>query len=270
MGKGHTLKTALEKILPLCGYPKIYKLGEPYEMEGDINLRITADWIIEPMPGPVDKEQKALVINLLDELTPKTPPGIRGFLSSLGIKIVDYPPGDETMEEFPEEAEILDTAHSKTSLIEGLLDLAGQGFSRDLDIPVYRGRQDSFNLVMKADFYLNNNGKDCIIDLMGLGPDVVSLLKEHEFLVLSLAKDNDPSSMVSRTLDFIGVQRDSKPHHFMATERDEARNIRLTIPGIIFQDQNGRTILASHSKIPKEIASFLYQKGYRILRLALS
>jgi hypothetical protein len=117
---------------------------------------------------------------------------------------------------------------------------------------------------------MNLDGTDCIIDLKGLEPDALSLLREHRFSVLTLAAEKDPSRMVSRMLDFLGIKFDSGPHPFMVTERDESRNIRLTIPGITFPGEGGRDVFATRTNLPQEIATFLHQRGYKILSLPFS
>ena len=265
LGQGDALRTAFDKILPLCNYSKIYRLGDPFELGGDIPLQITADWIIEQDAGSPDK--KISVITLTDEPTPKTPQVIKDFLSTLGIKAIDYPLVDKSSEAPPHRGEILHPGNDPSALIEQILKLSGRNFTPKVEIPVYKGQQTDFNLVVKADFLINLNGRDGIIDLTGLGPDIISLLQEHRFSVLSLATENDPYLIVSKALDLLGIKFDSNPHSFMATGRDKTRNIRLTIPGIIFRDSAGRTIFATHLRLPDGIVRFLSQRGYIIMSL---
>jgi hypothetical protein len=68
-------------------------------------------------------------------------------------------------------------------------------------------------------------------------------------------------------LEFLGVPLDSSPHVFMASGRGDQKDISLTIRGIVFQDKEGQNILATPLNIPEEIALFLSQKGYHLLRL---
>jgi LysM repeat protein len=268
-GKDNYLKTIISAILSVSNYSKIYKLGEPLKLGGDIPLRITGDWIIKPTAGPSNKNGKTFVINLLGDHIPKTPQAIKEFLESFNIKTIDYPPGDDPVDESTDKVEILRAGDNIRSLIEVLLNVTGQSFSSETEISVYGGNQTNFNLTLKADFLINIKGKDAIIDLTGLGPEIISLLSEHQFSVLSFANEKDPSNVVTRILDMLGVQSNSKPHHFMAAKRDKSRNVRLTIPGIIFKGNNGQPIFATHLGIPKEIARFLSNKGYKILSFAV-
>jgi hypothetical protein len=53
----------------------------------------------------------------------------------------------------------------------------------------------------------------------------------------------------------------------MATTGPITKNIKLTIPGIVFSDSQGDTILATPLNLPEEIKVFCSNKGYKILTL---
>jgi hypothetical protein len=270
LNKDDNLRTAFDKVLPACHYSKIYKLGEPLDLRGDIPFRIAGDWIIQPTASPGGEKEKMIMITLVDDYTPKTPRAIQDFLRTQGIKAIDYPPADDAVEPSAAKLEVLKAGNDISSLIETILNLTGQPFSQGVEIPIYKSGKSNFNLVMRADFLLKVSGRDCIIDLKGMEPDMAALLEEHQFMVLLLAGDKDPSSVVSKTLGLLGVQFDSKPHDFMAAERDQQKNVRLTIPGIVFQANSGKNIFATPLDIPDDIALFLSQRGYDILNLTLS
>jgi hypothetical protein len=135
---------------------------------------------------------------------------------------------------------------------------------------VYQSQKADFKLIVTADFFLKVKGSDAIIALTDLGPEVISFLREHKFSVLSLAGENDPLAIVSKTLEFIGVPFDTGPHDFLAAKRDDSKNIRLSLPGTVFSDKDGKPVLATPLSLPREIAVFLSQRGYRILVLSFS
>ncbi|MBN1832106.1 MAG: LysM peptidoglycan-binding domain-containing protein [Deltaproteobacteria bacterium] len=270
LGKDDDLGMAFHRILSVCPYAKIYTLGEPLELGGDIPLRITGDWIIKPTPEPTDKKEMMTVINLLDEQTPKTSQTIKDYLDGLGVKVIDYPSGSDDKPSSGAGMEILSSGGNISSLVEIILTKTGQSFSRDVEIPIVKGGDTGFNLTIRADFFLKISGQDAMIDLEGIGPDMIALLEEHQLKILSLAGKEDFYSILRDTLGFLGVPYDSSPHDFMASERDEQKNIRLTIRGIVFKDKDGQNILATHLNIPEEIAVFLSQRGYHLLRLSSS
>ncbi|MFC1868732.1 hypothetical protein ACFL0H_11450 [Thermodesulfobacteriota bacterium] len=268
-GRATGLKNAIDVILPKCDYDRIYGADEPLVLSGDIPLRITADWIIKLDPKLPAEQGNIIIVNLPKDMGSRIPAAIRTYLRGFGIKVVEYPPILETTGEAIEEVETLETGDDASSLIEILLNLTGRNFSSKMEIPIYQSKKTDFNLIVKADFFLNINGRDCIIDLSGLGPDIITLLKEHQFLVLAISGEKSSAAIVTKTLEFLGVEFDSKPHPFLATDRADSNNIRLMIPGIIFQDNNAQNIFATHLRLPPEIIGFLTRKGYKILRLPI-
>jgi len=269
LGKEYDLRRSLNTILPVCDYGKIYGLGEPLELGGDIPLRLTADWMIRSIPGVSDEKGKIFMITLSDNLTQRTPHAIRSYLDSLGIRAIDYPLVDKAIDESTKKVKVLKVSDA-SALIELVLKLTGHKFSGKVKIPIYKRQKKDFKFIIKADFLLNIRGRDCIVDLSGLGSEIISLLEEHRFRVLPLSGEKDLSLILKRTLKFLGVKFDSDPHSFLATNRDESRNIRLTIPGIVFRDRKGRSVLTTHITLPAEIVTFLSQRGYTILSLTLS
>ena len=268
--KDDDLRSAMDKILRVCDYKRLYKGSEPLELGGDILLSITGDWIITVSETGTEERPSFVVINLKEGPAPDTPRMIKAYLETLGVKLIDYPPDMNPKSQPIDEVETLEGGGDTVSLVRTLLDLTGQSYSNKVDIPVYQRNRADFKLAIKADFFLNIQGKDAIIDLTGLAPEVISLLDEHQFLVLSLAGEKDPLTMVSKTLGFIGVQSQDGPHSFMAADRSDSRNVKLTVSGIIFSDTHGNTIFATPLNLPNEIASFLSTRAYRILPLSSS
>ncbi len=264
------LKTSLDQIISLCGYDKVYDPDEPLILGGDIPVRITADRIIRVGSTHSVGAEDIVVVNLLEDGRSGTPETIRKYLEGLGIKTVDYPSTPETSNDSETEKEILKPGDNKFSLIGTLLKILGQNFSSNMEIPIYQRGETDFNLIVKADFFIHVGGRDCIIDLSGLGPEIVSLLKEHRFSVLSVTDENPPSTIVIKILELLEVGFDPKAHSFFIPEGSEPKNIRLTIPGIVFRDNKGRLIFASMKSLPSELTSFLAQKGYKILFLTPS
>jgi len=264
------LRNAFARILAVCGFPKVYAGGEHLDLGGDIPLRLNADWIVQMNPASPGKESRTAMVTILDPGIPRISRPLRNLLEGRGITVVDYPPGEDLPESSSQETEVLATGRNPRNIVETLLKLNGNAFTSDVEIPVYQDRKTEFNLIVKADFFLNLDGKDSIIDLTGLGPEIVSLLREHRFRILSLSSEHTPSAVLARTLEFLNVQSDFMPHSFLAARRQESRNVRLTVPGIVFRDSKGQEFFATEIKLPEALARFLSEKGYRILSLSTS
>jgi len=271
LANSDNLTAAMDKILAASNYYKILKSGKQFTIGGDIDISIAGDWVIIPHRGKRDITDKIAVITLINSPSERTPGMVRAYLERLGIKVIDYPgfPALAPVKEgVPTQKKITIEENTDFPLPTLLLNLTGQPFSSQVKIPVYKGGGSGFDLIINGDLFFSRKGKDCIIDFTGLPPDIVSLLRKHQFLVLSLASETDLNRMTERILDFLGLPFDSKPHRFLAAARDDTRNITLTIPGVSFHAQEGKKILATDKKMPQEIVSFLNQKGYNLLELS--
>ena len=267
-----SLKVAMDKILAASNYYKILKSGEQFKIKSeDISISIAGDWVIIPHRGERDITDKIVALTFINNQSEQTPGMMMAYLGKLGIKVIDYPDfhvPEDMKEEIPVQKKITIEKNMDFPLPTLLFNLAGQPFSTQVKIPVYQREASGFDLLIQADLFFNREGKDCIIDTTGLSPAIVSLLEKHQFLVLSLAGENNLNRKTKLILDFLGLSFDSKPHQFLTAVRDETRNITLTIPGISFYDQDGKKILATDKQMPAEIVSFLNQKGYHLLELS--
>ncbi len=267
--KDDSLKTSLEKTLMACSFPNVNKDGKPLDLGKKIPLSITGDWIVSlPETGSED-QFKSVAINLRDAGAPNTPLVIKNYLKGHGVKIIDYPPGSDTSSAGTPVAEPLKAEGKPVSLIKTLLDLVGQSYSADSNIPVYQSQQEDLKLIIRADLLLKVKGKDSVIDLTGLEPEVLSLLEEQGIKTLSLAKEKEPEKLIARVCEFMGIQFKRGPHDFMAVKKGGSRNVKMTLTGVIFSDESGKPILATPLNLPEEIHAFLSQRGYRVLVVAL-
>jgi hypothetical protein len=263
-------RAAIDRILPLCNHAALYRLGQPLELGGDITIRLTADWIIEKRTVASGEPPQVLMVNMIDSPIERTPGFVIDFLASYRIEVVDYPPSEEAADEPMDGVEILSGGNGMAGLVEVLLNLTGQRFAKDQEIPVYQRRKSDFNLIIKADFLYNRQGVDYIIDLTGLGAEVVALLRDHRFVLLSLAGEVDPAVVLTKTLDFVDAEFDAESHAILAMNRAETRNVAITLPGISFRNHSGNAIFATQLDLPSGIGSVLSQRGYKILQLAPS
>jgi hypothetical protein len=262
------LRSAVGKILSMCKYAKVYERGEPLELKGDMDFRVTGDWIVSfPVNGSEGKPNYA-VINLIDKYTEPTSWLVKRVMLRQGVKIIDYPPGDNVNPGQIGESEILEGGTDPFSLIEKLLALTNHNFSTHIEIPVYQSHKADLRVNIKVDFFLRVGGSDAIIDLTGLRPQIVSFLKEHQFSYLSLSAERDPLELIAKTLNFLNVQFGNGQHSFVVAEKDSWRNIQFTLPGITFADPTGKAIIATPADLHNELAALLSQKGYRILELS--
>lgn len=264
---GDTLREAVGKVISACGFKKVYGPSETLEVPGNIALRLKGDWMIRTEGESPSGGDWIFSINLLDPLSPRTPTSLKKIFEDMRVRLIEYPILVAPPEgHSPQEARTIEGGGSTRELLENLLHLIGRSFSKDVEIPVYRSDKSGFNLIVKADFLLNLNGSDCIIDFAGLGPEIVSFLKEHHFRILSLGETSDPLTVVSGVFDFLSIPFDPNPHQFLAADRDQSRNISIMVDGIVFNSQDGKRILVPARILPPPLLQFLSGKGYQILK----
>ena len=259
------LESAFDKILRAFQYPKVFKKGDPLKLSGAIPVSITGDWIVIPPGSPAGGHPGFMVINLLDEPNQAAPPTIKTFLKQLDVVLIEFPSTEAALKPLPQKAP--EAALDSVSLIEMLLTLTGHPHDAKVKIPAFESRNDDFKLTVTADFHLKSHGKERVIDLSGLDPEIVALLKERGVSVLSLSKEVDALNMASKTLTFLGWQHKMGPHT-LSTAPNGKNNIKLTLSGIAFFTEQGHSVFMTPLALPPEVALFLYQKGYRVITLA--
>ncbi len=262
------LNAALGRILPECDLGTLYRRGEAVYLEGAIPVKLTGDWILR-RSGRTGREERFFLITLLDEHTPPTPIPVRQYLSRRGVTVVDFPTPTGPGDMLPPPEPVLGSGPDLAGLVETLLDLNGFDFMRNVEMPVYDRKDGAdFNLFVKADYLLEKEGRKLLLDLRGVGSDIITLLKERDLSYLSLAGEEHPVQALSRLLSFLGVPFQAGPVDITATHREGFHNIRFRIPGARFQDSAGHRLLATMHDLPVEIRKLLAEEGYRVLRLS--
>ena len=257
------LMDAVEKVISACRYDRVYTRDESLVLEEGFKLELTADWIIKLLPDPSTIDENIICLFLTGENSMAFPSPLKKFLMGHGIKIVEYPEPFKNKDTILE-PDIVTLDDSRNNTIEKILELFDQKYSSSLDIPIYKGEDADFNLVVKADYFFNRNGKDCIIDLKGIGDDISGMLKEHSFSVLSLSGEHDLYVLTEKILGFLGIGFDKKEHTFYALSGSSRGNAKLVIPGILVDDARGRSNLFSSTYLNPDISRFLSTKVDRI------
>lgn len=259
------LRTALSRILPVCGYAKLFDSEQPLELGGDIGLRIRGDWIVIPSRAENGSPRGVFVLRLRQKEHSVIPTTIKSYLDVLDIKVIEYPPVASRADK--QEIAAPSSPQDLFAVIERLLELLQLPPSKMVRIPIYDSRETDYNLVIEADFFLKLNEKDAIINLSGLDRKVIDFLRAHRFKVLTLADEKEPLELMKKTLQFLDKDFVAGPHTLRALPKDEAGNIEMKIDGLIFSDHKGKSVFVSPRRLPKEIAAFLAGNDYTVICL---
>jgi LysM repeat protein len=258
------IRTALSKILPVCGYAKLIGRDQPLELGGDIGLRIQADWIVIPSRAEKGSPRGVFVLCLRQKDHSAIPATIKRYLDGLDIKAIEYPPIASRLEQ---QVSAAYSPEDLFALIERLLELLERPLSKRIKIPIYDNQKTDYNLIIEADFFLKLHGKDAIINLGDLDQKVIDFLQTHRFQVLTLADEKEPLELVKKTLKFLDKDFVEGPHTFQALPKDDTRNIEIIIDGLIFSDHKDKSVLVSPRRLPQEIVNFLAGSELKVIRL---
>jgi hypothetical protein len=264
------LKTAFSRVVQVCGYRKIYGAGEPFVSDGETPVSVTADRIVEQDQTSSSSTRKISVINFLDDNNLRTPEPLRKYLESSGIKIIDYPSRPETEKNVNENLDLLSATDNLNSFIKTLLDATGQIYKTNVELPVYQNERTDINLAIKADFFIQAEGKDHIIDLSGLGKEIINVLQEHQMMVCSILGKRKSSEALQGLLEFLGIKHNAGTHQFSSENTPDSHNISITIEGITFKDANLKEVFATSLKLPRDLIRFLNAKGYRVFQMPMT
>jgi hypothetical protein len=261
------LRSALDKILPVCGFSKVFEKGEPYEFRDDLFFSVTGDWVVAMSEGALKDRPRIVVINLEDRKQFVMPSIIKKYFQKINIKIIEYPADEGRLFDKLKVTKPWKWSEDISVLVGKLLALAGYDFKKQVEIPVYRDQPTDFNLTVTADFFLEVAEKDTIIDLSGLNGDMVGLLRRHDYQVCSLSEKNKALSIAKKVLVLLGIKFNPGPLSFKVMGADLSNNVEMTLPGISFSGRSGDMILLTPVDLPNEIATYFSQKGYTSLVL---
>jgi hypothetical protein len=86
--RNESMDKALERLLGMANYYRVYNKNQPFEGGRDVKLKISADWLVWPTIDSWNKGQPT-IINLAPSADNGTPQVWVRFLSDHGIRVID-------------------------------------------------------------------------------------------------------------------------------------------------------------------------------------
>ena len=269
--KGEGLRKILHEIISRAGYPRVLGRGEALDLTGPVPVSVSGDWVVVRSEKPLHNGFNTIVLVLRgQEAGNNVSPALRGFLETMGIKVIVYPPAAPWTKKPTPKIDEIPVGKGAKNLVKAILRIQGYNFKENIEIPVMGNEKSDFNLVINTDIFLKTKDRDSVIDFTGLEKDIVSFLREHEFRVLELAGKTDPVSIVADTLSFLGVPFDKGLHSLSGTQGPGLPRIHIKLQGVVFADAEKNAVLATPIFLSPDLKQFLAQKGFRILPLVTS
>ncbi len=257
-----TLSGAVEIMLTAAGYPEVRKATKPLRLAADLPLNIHGDWFISTDKIREGKTHRMVAINLEADIA--TPAEIKEYLRNRGLLLVEFPAPETT--QAPNEGSFR-TATDPRSLVAELLVLAGLPHSDNVQIPAYQSREAGLKLVIDADFFLQVNDRDAVIDLRGLPSEIVFFLDEHRFKVLELSNVKDGMEMVEKVLEFTATPSGLFPEH-CPPGLGAAGSVHASVPGICFERGEKGSVLVIPFSVPSKLEALFSRKNMTVLSLS--
>lgn len=121
--------------------------------------------------------------------------------------------------------------------------------------------------MIDADFFLQVQGRDAIIDLRGLPAEIVAFLEEHRFKVLSVRGAADGMEIVEKVLGFIGVPSGPFPGRCPEGLGSEG-SVHAAIGGVCFDGGVAGIVLATGASVPPGLEPLFTRRNVTVLSVA--
>ena len=273
---GEHLSELLERLFKLAQYHKVRGRGDPWVLNRDVRISIGADWII--WPTQKDWSQgRAVVITLPASLDQGTSPEVAAYLDGLGIKVIDFHARGSLIGPEPSRAQNSSTLETEdlvppdyTGLVQALLDLVGQKYELNLNIPLMQSTSSGqdFNFTVMAPIYFSRGGKNYVVAVDGITTDLKTMLEEHGFTVILRAAGEGPEPLAKKLLTALGVDA-HEGWVINGSTRADNRNIKVTLPGLLFSS-GGRRLLLTPGRVPPALAPLVAESGLKIVVYRMS
>ena len=271
-----SLKDILQRLFETASYYRMSIGGEPWLINYEVQIKAQGDWILWPTQEDY-VSGRAVIITLPSGTNQGTSPEVAEYLSHKGIKVIDFYPKGNLIG--PEPA----TANSDSPLnlreispndysqfVQAILDLVDQKYELDLSIPVMGSETtgQDYNLTASAPIYFTRNGHNYVVAPDGLSSEMTGLLEQHNFKVVARQPGEDAEILVEKVLQFIGINTESGLT-IKASSRPEGRNIKITVPGLIFKSGGSQWLLTSRG-IPSSIAPLLAKPELTVVKYRIN
>ncbi len=271
---GESLSAMLARLFEMGRYYKMHTAGTVWTLHRDVDVTLSADWIIWPTQEDW-AAGRAVVITLPESRDQGTLPAVAAYLAKQGVKVIDFYPrgnliGPDLVRETPDreiQIEELNPIDTKRFILD-LLDLVGQKYEQDLNIPLVTNGGQDFNLTIQVPVYFARAGEKFVLSLQPLPESMTKLLTEHNFSLITRTKGEKPAEFAARLLKELGIRFD-KGLKISASTRPSGRNLEVDFPGLLL-DLGLRQVLLTPVAVPFELAGVLNKPNLKVVRYDIS
>lgn len=262
------MESIIGRVLDVCGFYKVEKDADYTVQRDAVQISVTGNWIV----FKDSSLRNVFVVNLARDGTPSINPGLRSYLSDIGLEIMDVGADPETASAAsgrPEgtrpAAAYTEVAAAPMALTDTILRMLGIDFKTGYNTSIFQNMYSGFSLEVVADRMFDINNEIHLIDFNSLPARITGIVTQQGFKLLQIEPGvESPDAVAGRVLEFCGADF-QRPPATLAFDGSTPENVRLTVPGYVVQTAQGRMLLTG-SEINESISGFLRDMDIAIVK----
>jgi hypothetical protein len=208
------------------------------------------------------------VVNLIDK-DDMIAPQLKSYFSSIGLNIIDIDSGMKAQRKekplFNNRINYQKVQADPVILTDMILDTLKQKYEKNYNTNIFQNINSGISLQVFADRMFEKGGLKCLIVFNSLPEKICDIISEQRIpLLIITSKDDSPSTVVKKVLDFCGAKYKPSPAEFNY-ERSNKSLIRISVPGYFMPEESGGVLFTDVS-LQEPILKLLSEKNIKIIQ----
>jgi len=262
------MEDIIGRVLDVCGFYKVEKDADYTVNRDAVQISVTGNWIV----FKDSSLRNVFVVNLARDGKPSINPGLRSYLSGIGLEIMDIGAAPETSSDASAgpggarpAAAYTEVAAAPAALTDTILRMLGIDFKTGFNTNIFQNMYSGFSLEVVADRKFTIDNKIHLIDFNSLPERITDIITRQGFKLLQIVPGEEkPDAVAGRVLEFCGADF-LPPPATLGFDGSTPQNVRLTVPGYVVQTAQGRMLLTG-SEINESISGFLREMDIAIVK----
>jgi LysM repeat protein len=275
LNEHENMKSVLSKVIDAAGYYAVDKTGNPLLVGDAVQFEISGDWVIYGDEFIEDVK----VVNVIEKGDAPLDPQLKDSIHTHGIDMVDvYMTGEgedpdtvtvpqaHEVRTPPAEVPVLAISNGPV-LLDSLLGLLGQQYTKDNEIKLFRGASEGFDVEIMADRYFERGGVRHIVNFQPLSEKLTDLITGQGDRIFILSENvSDPLEIIEDLLQFLRLNYDAPRPGFFDRSGGKKR-VGFFIPGILVERDTIEDILLTAATIKTDVLHWLVNHEVKVVQL---
>ncbi len=209
-------------------------------LDREKRIVVAVDW--EAKKNLEGNETGAFAVNFIDDMAACLPANVKTYARHQGYEIVEIlrDLGIAESESFypPQKHAVLDSETTRT-LTESLLTALGFEAIRNSKVRVFSMEEDGFNLSVRADLLLDENGKNVMINFKPRPPQFIDILGQRGWRIVIVSDTDAGKSIIESILTVLDISFTDDTFEFSLSGATDRNDSRISITGIRMEGEGG-------------------------------